>query len=46
MTTCYFFFVKHGGLNLIDPKAATKNLLVKWIVKAFEGGKTHLHIFV
>lgn len=40
------FFVKQRGFNLIDPEVATKSLLVKWIVKAFEGGKTNLHILI
>ena len=42
----FFFLVKHGGLNLIDLEDATKSLLVRWLVKAFEGGKTHLHILI
>ena len=42
----YFILVKHGGLNLIDLEDATKSLLVRWLVKAFEGGKTHLHILI
>jgi hypothetical protein len=35
--------LKHGRLSLIDPEVATKNMLVKWIGKAFEGGKANLH---
>lgn len=27
----------YGGLSLIDPVVAIKNLLVKWVLKAFEG---------
>lgn len=38
--------LKHGGLNLIDLVAATKSLLVKWVIKAFEVGKSNLHLLI
>ena len=38
--------LKSGGLSLIDPKASTKSLLVKWVIKAFCGGKSNHHLLI
>ena len=38
--------LKSGGLSLIDPKASTKSLLVKWVIKAFRGGKSNHHLLI
>lgn len=38
--------LKHEGLNLIDLEAATKSLLVKWVIKAIEGDKSNRHLLI
>lgn len=38
--------LKYGGLNLIGPKAATRGILVKWVIMAFEGGKSKIHVLI
>lgn len=30
--------LKEGGLSLIDPEARSRSPLVKWVIKAFDGG--------
>jgi hypothetical protein len=37
-----FEIVLYNGLSLIDPKATTKSLLVNWVIKALEDGKSNL----
>ena len=38
--------LKNGSLSLIDPEAATKSLLVIWVIRAFEGGKSNMSFLI
>lgn len=38
--------LKNGGLSLIDPEAVTKGLMVIWVIKAYEGGKSNMNFLI
>lgn len=38
--------LRNRGLSFIDPEAATKNLLVKWVIKTFDDDKSHICLLI